>query len=514
VQKLDAQIRADQDSLDADNRAQQVLVQRGQYLDKLESFAAPTAMTELSKGVLNADVLKALTTFIFDQRKAISDESLDLSHKQRDTQEQLDLHQRQRADLTSGSSKSVREAVILVNFRNAGGQLRVHYLVDQADWTASYIAHADPAQQAVKLEYDASVRQMSGEDWPDVDMILSTATPSLVSTAPVLDPLEIALASVPAAEAQSAIGGAYTQQREALIQQQNFAENSRNSSNGFNGGAPAAGVGGYGGMAGGMIAQQQLAQQAAQQQSLDSDLNSVARQLQVLELVAQPVKNQTPSEGHQSVSVTYHIPRTSIPSRSDEQLIQIAALGLKGTFYKTAMPVLTSFIYDQASVVNDGKIVLLAGPVSSYQNEQFVGLGQIPTVSMGESFTLGFGIDSSLRATRELVDKTDNVQAGNRVLNFDYKLSIENFGADPAVVRLMDRVPTSKANEAKITLGTTSQELSTASDYSASDKTKGILRWDVSVPAQAIGEKAARVEHQFKVEYDKQLSISGTPLAR
>ena len=178
------------------------------------------------------------------------------------------------------------------------------------------------------------------------------------------------------------------------------------------------------------------------------------------------------------------------------------------------MPVLTSFIYNQASVVNDGKIVLLAGPVSSYQNEQFVGPRPDSHRLDGQILTLGFGIDSSLCATRELVEKTDNVQAGNRVLNFNYKLSIENFGTDPAEVRLMDRVPTTKANEAKITLGTSTHDLSTATEYVTTDKNKGILPWDISVPAQAIGEKAATVSHQFKVEYDKQLNISGTPLAR
>jgi hypothetical protein len=521
VQKIDAQIRADQDALDAGNRSLAVLTQRSQYLDKLEAFAAPTAMTELSKGVLNADVLKTLTSFIFDQRKAISDEQLDLAHKQRDTQEQLDLHQRQRGELTGGSTKSVREADVLVNLTNANGHLRVHYLVDQADWTASYIARGSPSQQSVRLEYDASVRQMSGEDWPNVDMILSTATPSLVATAPMLDPLEIALASVPASEAVAG-AGAYTAQREALVQQRAVAENFRNmspgnnaSSNGIVSGNGSLSLGGNGGGFGGAFGGNAAASaqsQSAAQLGLDSDLNSVARQLQVLELVARDAKSETPSEGHQSVSVTYHLARTSLPSRADEQLIQIAALPLKGNFYKTAMPVLTSFVYDQANVVNDGKIVLLAGPVSSYQNEQFVGIGQIPTVSMGESFTLGFGIDSSLRASRELVEKTDAVQAGNRVLTFNYKLSIENFGSDPAVVRLMDRIPTSKANEAKISPISASADLSTDPQYVATDKTKGILRWDVSVPAQAIGNKAVTVTHLFKVEYDKQLSISGSAL--
>jgi len=564
VKTLDDQIRADQDALDADNRAGQVLAARSQYLDKLEAFTAPTATAELSKGVLDADVLKNLTTFVFEQRKAISDASLDLSRKDRDARDSLTLHTRQRNELAGGSTKTARDASVLVEFKNAGGQLRVHYLVDQADWTASYIAHGDPKQQTVSLEYDASVRQMSGEDWPDVNMTLSTATPSLVATAPQLDPLEIALQSVPLvqAEQQLAAAGEYDEERKFLEQAQADAEVLRNGPVAANsassigsgggtigrgaragrGGAGAGGaagapggagassfgnLGGYGGMGGGSAGgyvtdgtiglgyattrpSQVFDRMEVQQKALDQNLKDVSRQLQELELVAQAAKPQTPNEGHQSVAVTYNIPRTTLPSRADEQLIQISTLALKGTFYKTAMPVLTSFIYNQANVVNNGKIVLLAGPVSSYDSDHFVGIGQLPTVATGESFTLGFGIDATLRASRELVEKTDALQAGNRVLNFNYKLSIENFGSDPAVVRLMDRVPTTKATEAKITLGAASRELSTDGQYVATDKNKGILRWDVTIPAQAIGDKAVTVDHQFKVEYDKQLSISAT----
>jgi hypothetical protein len=579
VQVIDRQIRADQDAIDAESSALRVLALRGKFLDNLEGFTSATAVTELSKGILDAETLKTLSLYIFDQRQAISTDGLDLARKMRDSREQLNLHQRQRLTLTGSSSMTAREADVLVNFTRAGGQLRVHYLVDQADWTASYIARGNPAQQSVRLEYDASVRQMSGEDWPSVDMILSTATPSLVATAPQLDPLEIALESVPATDkvydAALPPPQDYSDARKALVAEQQSAELERNGDqlalNGPVGTTGARNMGGRGGGGGGaagrdvrggaaggapaglgatssgnsavddLLTQQRLRRmkesgqlvngadtlaastqpsqmfdvyrqqdRQAAQAALDQNLKDVSRQLQVLELVTQAAKSNAPSEGHQSVSVTYHLARTSVPSRNDEQLIQIAALPLKGSFYKTAMPVLTSFVYDQASVVNDAKIVLLAGPVSSYQNEQFVGVGQIPTVSMGESLTLGFGIDSSLRASRELIDKTDDLQAGNRVLSFNYKLSIENFGADPAVVRLMDRIPTSKASEARITPIGASRDLSADPEYVATDKTRGILRWDVTVPGQVIGDKAVTVSHQFRVEYDKQLSISAS----
>jgi hypothetical protein len=61
-----------------------------------------------------------------------------------------------------------------------------------------------------------------------------------------------------------------------------------------------------------------------------------------------------------------------------------------------------------------------AGPVATFLGGQFVGRGEIPTVTLGESFAVGLGIDSSLRAKRELVDKQERIQGGNRVVDFIY----------------------------------------------------------------------------------------------
>ena len=41
------------------------------YLDQLEGFVAPTAKTELSQGVLDAEALKQITLFGFEQRQEI-----------------------------------------------------------------------------------------------------------------------------------------------------------------------------------------------------------------------------------------------------------------------------------------------------------------------------------------------------------------------------------------------------------------------------------------------------------
>jgi hypothetical protein len=41
------------------------------------------------------------------------------------------------------------------------------------------------------------------------------------------------------------------------------------------------------------------------------------------------------------------------------------------------------------------------------------------------------------------------------------------------------------------------------------DRKRGILRWDVQAAAQTAGTKALAVDYQFRLEYDKQMAVTG-----
>ncbi len=515
VRKLDDDIRKLADALAANAKSQQLLAEQRAYLDKLDQFAAPTATVELTKGVLNADTLKTLTKFQFDSRAEISAQELKLANEARDTQEQLNLKQRQRAEITGHSSRSIREAVVFLNETKPGSTVRVRYLVDQATWAPSYNIRADAARKEARLEYQASISQMSGEDWPSVAMTLSTATPSLIANAPQLNPLSIALTSRPAGAPNAGEPVfAYGQLKGQLTQQRVLAENARNTYSGNTsisaGTLNASGANTYTGTV-------TIGNGTLQAQN-DEALNKVADQIQVLELVARDTKKDEAEararNPHEGIVVTYQLPaRTSLPSRADRQLIQIASVPVESTFYKVAVPVLTNYVYDEAQVVNTSKNVLLAGPIASYVGGEFVGNGEIPTVAAGQTFTVGFGIDSSLHATRERVDKVESVQGGNKVINYTYRISIDNFGAIPAAVRIMDRLPTAKDSEVKITLvETPGTELSKDKEYQQFQRKDGILRWDVTVPAEKNGSEAFAMSYKMTMEYDKNLAITGQTL--
>src|SRR5205807_4101288 len=145
--------------------------------------------------------------------------------------------------------------------------------------------------------------QMSGEDWTNVSMTLSTATPSLVAKAPVLEPLTIALSAGGQGQGGGGKGSAaaYFSEKQQLETKRRMVEQNRNFSfnnaNTFTGNTTING--GTLNLAGNAVnvqpnqpaAQQQpgnpsdVQQQLAQTEDFDVTLNDVAREPQALDLV-------------------------------------------------------------------------------------------------------------------------------------------------------------------------------------------------------------------------------------
>lgn len=480
VRQLDQQIEAKEKELRQNERMQEVQAAQAQYLAKLEGFVAPTAQVELTKGVLNAETLKTLTGFTFQERTGLATKLLELEEQARVMKKDLELLQKRRQEfIASGTTQ--REAVVFIDKPAPGNvTVRLSYLVSGADWAPNYILRAAGDRKQVRLEYAALVSQTSGEDWSDVELTLSTAAPSLAAQSPELGPLWVGLGAL----------GQKLQADEYLRQQTGNLELLRRT------------------------AQSQRAAQLDTQDEVEWTLNDAANRMQSLELAApgEAVKldralRKQPAGG---LSATYKLPaRVSLASRDDRQMLQIAAFDLPSDFYHTAVPVLSTYVYQQADLENTSPLALLGGPSACYVNGEFVGQGSLPMVAQGQKFTAGFGIDPQLAVTRELVAKDEKIQGGNKELTFKYRLVLENFKNQEVNVRLMDRLPKPKDADLRVTLGTLSDPLSADALYLRTDRPNEILRWDVAVAARAAGPTARTVEYEFKIEFDKNMQVTG-----
>lgn len=468
-------------------RRLETLTRQKAYIERLEQFTATNAMSELSKGVLDAGTLKELSEYIFQQHDTIAEAEIELRFETDRNKEEIELLRREQNALGARSTRTARDAVITVDIRDNGRtSLDLRYLVNRATWEPSHTVRGNIEQETMLSEYFASIEQTSGEDWGDINMHLSTATPSLVARAPQLASLQLQLRPLAQARPQSS-----EQSRSALAQSQIVFEQSR---------ANRADV-----FANSKSAADNFA-------DLDMSLNTVARSFQLLELQGSSdlvlTDSGDSSEGH---SVTYTVSgRTNLPSRPERQLIQISSTEMTGDFYKIAVPVLTSYVYEEAKVRNRAPSVLLAGPVTTYAGGQFVGNSMFDDIAIGEEILVGLGINSDLRSAREVIDHSEEVQGGNRVVTLTYRLSVENFGEQETSVRLMDRLPLVDPSEIRLTIlndGSSENELVQSFSNKQDD---GIMTWNITVPARSIGDEAAAVEYTVRLEYDRQMGLVST----
>ncbi len=506
VRKLDREILDTQGQIDLTTKQQALLAKRTEYLGKMEGFVVPTAHIDLARGVLNAEALEKLTTFSFSEHEKVVTQEVELAKKAHDLNEQLALLKRKHAEITAGASRIEREAVLFLQKPAAGpAEVRLNYLVNNCGWSPTYTMRSSDDRKKVRIEYNALIHQLTGEDWNNVNLMLSTASPALSASGPGLAPFHVTLTTEAQVNAQA--GGP----NKGLGQPQS-------SANIYGRGLSKGQVQEQ--LAGLNIRKSQSVQAANnsvmfdEQNKFNWNVNDVAYGLQQLEIngdatTLSVLRNEKPEEAN-GPSLSYQLTgNVSLASRSDQQMVRIMQTDLGSKFYHVAVPVLTSFVYREAELANSSDKDLLAGPITVYLDGRFVGRGEIPTVARGQTFVVGFGADPQLRARRELVDKQDGVQGGNRETKFEYRLIVENFATAKTLVRVLDRLPHAENNaDVRVTLGDTSDPISADKLYQREERPMGILRWEIEAPAQAAGENARLIKYHYKVEYDRQFVVS------
>jgi uncharacterized protein (TIGR02231 family) len=242
------------------------------------------------------------------------------------------------------------------------------------------------------------------------------------------------------------------------------------------------------------------------------NLNEAAAAEQASELLAlrmEEIKEgRQPKAPNEGPSVTYHLAsRLTVPSRNDEQVIEVARLDLAPEYFYKAVPVLTPHVYRLADLTNTSAYVLLPGEATMYLGSDFVGRANLPLVAIGEQFTAGFGVDPQLQVQRQLVDKSKTMQGDNQVLRFEYRILVSSYKAEPARVQLWDRLPHTDTEAVGVSLVKAAPEVSKDPVYQREGRPHNLLRWDLTVAPAATGEKALAVNYEFRLEMGRQMQL-------
>ena len=506
VRAIDEQIETTEKELYRVKRDTQLAHNTAQRFAKMWEFGFEGADLSLDRAAFSSETMKDFTSYLEEKGQHWHTQAVELEQQTKDLEKQLAKLNSEKAKLSQQHKRSIRQALVYLHVPKtaASNAIQLSYLVDGANWSPQYNLKATPDKKLVDIKYNAVVHQSSGEDWTNAKLALSTAVPALVATPPTLEPLQITLTT-------------------AANRPQSYSRSEQPSINPSSMGLPSEAV--------------QMQQQADSYSYMDQsqlfvdnysnrraniskgikankDLNFFAGNSQMIEFEAdkkllQQIRQKTVAiRRAEGVSVMYQLPgKLTLPSKSDQQLVTIASIECPATLTFVAAPLLTDYVYLQGNLTNTSDTILLPGPADTFRNGEFVGKADMKLVTIGQTFTAGFGVDSQIQVTREFKDKKIETLWGNRVDENQYRIEINNYKDTAVALRLMDRLPWTENEALGIEMTSNSHPLSTDAEYFRTQKDNGILRWDLTLKPKTNSKTATVVNYAFTMKYDNDLAI-------
>jgi uncharacterized protein (TIGR02231 family) len=452
---------------------------RQEYLNSLGRFVAPAVSQEMAHGVLQAKEIEQITQMHFKEYETASQEIMEYDFQISEDQEKLAALKVERAKLAAGPPATYDAIVYLEKNDDGPASLKLNYLVTDCGWSPVYNVRGDTANEEIEIEFNALIHQVSGEDWKQAKLALSTASPTVSAYSPQLAPLHVNATSAAPQQSVQQAGNRAIYQKAQLDQKLAMQGQFRGQS--FDEAANA-----------------------------NFAANEFAASLQLIELSERmsELRRMREDNPEEELSIEYALERpVTLVSRRDAQMVPVLQHRSEAAFHHVAVPVLTSSVFREAELTNATEQDLLGGKVNVYLDSRFIGRTDIPTIARGRNFTMGFGVNGQLRARRSLIDREEKVQGGNKLLEIAVEVVFDNYGDQPVDVRLRERTPTMEdSTSLRVVLGSMSKELSDQAEYQRFEKPKGILLWNLPVKPGS-GKDSTSLTYSYSLEFDKSLSL-------
>ncbi len=420
------------------------------------------------EGVVDLEALSKQLDFMGKKMTSLAAEKARNKNGVDDLKKQLHTLQIRKQNLSSNTTTQLH-AIVDVGVKQTGPvQVKLTYLVNNTTWQPTYSIRANNAGDNITVEYDAELSQRTGENWADVNMTLSTAQPQRSTTPPMPEPWFVDLYVSP-------------------VVATNFSRGTRtikNVDSAFN----ASNVTGSGDTYEGSVI-------------LGASVNFAAMNA--------TVNNDGPA-------VSFTLPRTiTVPSNSeDKQTTSLGAFETKADLFRIAVPMLTDSTFIRSKVTNTSNYILLPGRASIFHGSDYVGKTTLPTVAPGETFPLDLGIDTIVTATRVLLGKTTSstgLFASGKQTMYEYRINISNGHDKPIELHVWDRYPVSRNEDIEVILDNLSVPLSTDSKYVEFKKPQGLLRWDLTIPANTTGDSSYVLNWEVEIARGKDIKMTPLP---
>lgn len=381
-----------------------------------------------------------------------------LASRLREAQDKVQQAQRSLDLLLQNQERARAEVHIgIQDLNGAGGVIRISYLIPNANWRPHYEVDVDTVNHTLQLRAFAIVRQMTGEDWPEVPVSFSTSAPELGSDIPDLAAIRLnrpRYQDLPLKEAEITRLG-----RQVFLGDTRFRTGEMN----FDGGTVLGGEEFY-------------SYQTLMRRKLDHIL-PVFSNRGFLRTFSSVKPEQIPSDG-ESHRLLYAIKQLDF----DEERI--------------CAPELNTAVFRRIIARVTGSDPLLHGTVAVFLGEDYLGQAIIQTTAPGEELVLDLGVDGQVTVKRIQRDSEEQVGIFSKAIHYrtDLELVVENFHSDPITVSLRERIPFTESDQLRVQIdrsatthlpeGLESDDglLSWALEVSPGEATKVRLVWWIAAP--------------------------------
>lgn len=309
------------------------------------------------------------------------------------------------------TTSEVAEVVVVVT-KETELHLVLSYMVRGTSWNPIYDLRIDTASKAVAMTYDAQVRQSTGEDWRNVQLELSTATPHFGGDPPEHKPWRVSLSPSVLYQAQPA-----ARLNENMMMQQMYVTSNMMPTPGFGGGAGAP-----------------------------------------LSRTAAPARSDSAAVSSSATALTFTIPGAHTVLCNNEPLkVTIAQHTFDGHFRYSAVPKLSPSTYLKVKAVNNTPYIFLPGKANIFADNQLISSSSMDLVNPNEEFWTFVGVDDSITVKRKLIHQkrldTSSILSGKRkTIEFKYTFTVKSTKKATEELVVWDQFPISEDNKITVTL--------------------------------------------------------------
>ncbi|MDH3784370.1 MAG: mucoidy inhibitor MuiA family protein, partial [Acidobacteriota bacterium] len=185
----EAEVLRLRNAIAAVDAAERVDAELQTFLTSVGKSSAESQSQNLTEGGLDPAAIDGVYNLMARRLEEIGKRRLARTNQRRELQDELRVAEAKLNTLRPGAGIRTKIARVQIDARQAGRlTLTLAYLAPGASWTPAYRAALDPESGVVDWTYEGVVRQNTGEDWSDVKLTLSTASPTQGVAPPTLPP--------------------------------------------------------------------------------------------------------------------------------------------------------------------------------------------------------------------------------------------------------------------------------------------------------------------------------------